>query len=328
MAVAGSAERSCPWVAGWVADECLRAFFRVARSRSGSLLGWSRSVSAGRGLGVSFMACKRSGVRIPIAPPMSCLETSFAVVSGHSSHLGCLGLVVARWVRGELADEFAVVVGDDSQLQVAGEDQDFGAGPAASDADVVEPAVVTQGELAVGVDGVAADTEVLADADALPGRYRAGPGVPGGLGRLTADAAVRPLSAVVGGEGVQLGLQGGRGGSGVLAGEPFLQRLVQPLDLPAGLRVVGPAVAQGDAQGGELTFQSNPAAAAVKTGKDCAIEFLSGVKGLGLAGVAWRQGGPVSERLATPGVAGSPLFWCGWCGAGRGARRRCGSAGR
>jgi hypothetical protein len=33
----GSAERSCPWVAGWVADECLSALFRVARSCSGSL---------------------------------------------------------------------------------------------------------------------------------------------------------------------------------------------------------------------------------------------------------------------------------------------------
>ena len=67
---------------------------------------------------------------------------------------------------------------------------------------------MAQGELAVGVDAVAADTEVLADADALPGRYRAGPGVPGGLGRLAADAAVGPCGVVVGGEGVQLGLQG------------------------------------------------------------------------------------------------------------------------
>jgi hypothetical protein len=104
----------------------------------------------------------------PTPSALSCLETSFAVVSGHSSHPGCLGLVVAGRVEGELADEFAVVVGDDSQLQVAGEDEDFGAGPAAAaDADVVEPAVVAQGELAVGIDGVAADAEVLADADAL-----------------------------------------------------------------------------------------------------------------------------------------------------------------
>lgn len=52
------------------------------------------------------------------------------------------------------------------------------------------------------------------------------------------------------------------------AGEPFLQRLVQPPGLPAGLRVVGSAVAQGDAQGGEFTFQGDPAAAAVEPGED------------------------------------------------------------
>ena len=78
-------------------------------------------------------------------------------------------MVVVGWVEGEFADEFPVVWGDDPQLQVAGEDEDSGTGPAAADADVVEPAVVAQGELAVGVDAVAADAEVLADADALAG---------------------------------------------------------------------------------------------------------------------------------------------------------------
>jgi hypothetical protein len=130
-------------------------------------------------------------------------------------------------------------LGDDPQLQAAGEDEDFGAGPAAADADVVEPAVVAEGELAIGVDVVAADPEVLADADALAGGDGPGPGVPGGLGGAAADRPVRPLGVVVGGEGIQLGLQPGEGGGGVLAGEPFLQRLVQPLDLSAGLRLTG-----------------------------------------------------------------------------------------
>jgi hypothetical protein len=65
--------------------------------------------------------------------------------------------------------------GDDPDVQVAGEGEDFGAGPAAADADVVEPAVVPQGEFAVGVDAVAADAEVLADTDALPYWHGAGP---------------------------------------------------------------------------------------------------------------------------------------------------------
>lgn len=76
---------------------------------------------------------------------MCCLETSFTCVLGHSSYLRGLGLVVAGWVEGELADKFSVVLGDDSQVEVAGEDEDFGAGPAAADADVVEPTVCGAG---------------------------------------------------------------------------------------------------------------------------------------------------------------------------------------
>ena len=40
-------------------------------------------------------------------------------------------MVVAGWVEGEFADELPVVLGDDPQLQVAGEDEDFGAAPEA-----------------------------------------------------------------------------------------------------------------------------------------------------------------------------------------------------
>src|SRR5690242_13459919 len=195
---------------------------------------------------------------------MFCLETSFAAVSGLNSHPGWLGLVVAGRVEAEFADQFAVFLGDDPELKVAGEDEDLGAGPAASDADVVELAVVAQGELAVGVDGVAADTEVLADADALAGGDGPGPGVPGRGGGAPADGPVWSLGVVAGGEGVKLGLQCCDGGGRVLAGQPFLQGLVQPLDFPAGLGMVGPGVAQADAQRGELAFEGDPATAAVK----------------------------------------------------------------
>ena len=140
---------------------------------------------------------------------------------------------------------------------------------------------LAQGEFAVGVDAVAADAEVLADTDALPYWHGAGPGVPGGLGGAAADGPVRPAGVVVGGEGIQLGLQPTDGGGGVLAGEPVLEGLVQSLDLAAGLRVVGPAVAVGDPQRGELAFERDPAAAPVEAGKDSTIEFLSGVKCFG-----------------------------------------------
>jgi hypothetical protein len=66
----------------------------------------------------------------------------------HSSYLGGLGLVVAGWVQGEFADQFSIVLGDDPSLQIAREDQDLGASPAAADAYVAEP---TAGRLGASV---------------------------------------------------------------------------------------------------------------------------------------------------------------------------------
>ena len=60
-------------------------------------------------------------------------------------------------------------------------------------------------------------------------------------------------------------------GGGGLAGEPFLQGLVEPLDLAAGLGVVGAGVPEGDVQGGELDFQGDPAAAAGLAGEHRAV---------------------------------------------------------
>src|SRR5215831_6573068 len=80
-----------------------------------------------------------------------------------------------------------------------------------------------KGELAVGVGAVAADAEVLADADALACWYGAGAGLPGGCWGAAADGPVRPLVVVIAGEAVELGLQPADGGGGVLAGEPFFE---------------------------------------------------------------------------------------------------------
>jgi hypothetical protein len=81
-----------------------------------------------------------------------------------------------------------------------------GAGVASAEADVVQAAVVPDGELAVTVDPVAADAVVLVDEDALPGR----PGLGWcGVGRCrgaAADAGARALRVVVGGKLVELGL--------------------------------------------------------------------------------------------------------------------------
>jgi hypothetical protein len=89
---------------------------------------------------------------------------------------------------------------------------------------------------------------------------------------------VRPLGVVVGGEGIELGLQAADRDGRFLAAEPFVEGLVEPFDLPAGLRVVRPAVAEPNAQGGELTFERDPPAAAVKTVKTAplSVSIFSG----------------------------------------------------
>jgi hypothetical protein len=73
-------------------------------------------------------------------------------VSRHSVHLAVLWLVVAGGVEDEFADELAAVFGDDPDVELADEHEDAGAGPASTDADVVQLAAVAEGEFAVGVD--------------------------------------------------------------------------------------------------------------------------------------------------------------------------------
>src|SRR6266581_1545792 len=48
----------------------------------GRCFGWSRRVSAGGGLGAGFMACKRPGVRIPIASPVHAHISNSEPVTG------------------------------------------------------------------------------------------------------------------------------------------------------------------------------------------------------------------------------------------------------
>jgi hypothetical protein len=89
-------------------------------------------------------------------------------------------------------------------VQVVGQDEDGCSCVAATHPDVVEPAVVPQGQLAVGVDRVVADAEVAGDErDAACGLGSGGVG----LGRgLAADGPVLPDGVVVGLELVRRGL--------------------------------------------------------------------------------------------------------------------------
>ena len=72
-------------------------------------------------------------------------------------------LVVAGGVEGELSEEFAVL-GEDADIEVGDEEQDPGSGVASADSDVVELAVVAEGDSSHLVDAVLA--EVLGDCHA------------------------------------------------------------------------------------------------------------------------------------------------------------------
>ena len=93
-----------------------------------------------------------------------CLGTSLhsGVFSGRAWR-SAGGLVVASGVEGELAQQFAGFDGEHADVQVGGEDVDAGASELSSQADVVQPGVVAQGDGAAGVDLVGADPVVRVD---------------------------------------------------------------------------------------------------------------------------------------------------------------------
>src|SRR5262245_13990369 len=164
-----------------------------------------------------------------------------------------LWLVIAGWVQGELAQQ-RPAGGEDADVEVGDQDDDLGSSVPSPDADVVELAAVAQGDGAAAVDGVLADPAVGGNGDLRPGGESFDPGGVGGGWCLAADGPVGPAGVVVGGEAVELGLQGVDGGYRPLAGEPFLQGLVEAFDLAAGLGVVGPGVAVGDAGGDQFAL--------------------------------------------------------------------------
>ena len=93
------------------------------------------------------------------------------------------GLVVLVRVEGELAEQFAGGGVDDADVQVLDQEQDVGSGVGPADADVVEAAVVAEGDAAGGVDDVAADAVVGVGVAVAGGGFGPG-GVDGGWGGL------------------------------------------------------------------------------------------------------------------------------------------------
>jgi hypothetical protein len=109
------------------------------------------------------------------------------------------GLVAAGGVEGELAEEFAGGGVDDADVQVLDEEQDVGSGVGPAGADVVELAVVAQGDGAVVIEPVGAYPVVGAGGAVAWCGFGAG-GVGGGGGGPVGQRAVWPLVVVEAGE--------------------------------------------------------------------------------------------------------------------------------
>lgn len=147
-------------------------------------------------------------------------------------------MVVLGGVEEEFAEDFTGGFVDHGDVAVVDEHQDVGSGVGSADADVVQAAVVADGDGAGGVDAVGADSGVGvggAGFDVAGAGFGQG-GVGGGRGAAV-QGAVRAAGVVDLAEGVQLGLEVGDGPGWVLGGEPAFEGLVPAFDLPAGLRV-------------------------------------------------------------------------------------------
>src|SRR6185437_7130033 len=148
------------------------------------------------------------------------------------------GLVVPGRVEGELAQELAGAGVDDADVQVLDQEQDAGSGVGAAGADVVEPAVVAEGNEPGGVDAVGADT-VVGVGGPVAGAGLGAAGVGSGRGSAARQRPVRPLGVVDAGKGVQQLLQLAEGGGlAGLGAEPVFHGLLEALHFPLGLGVV------------------------------------------------------------------------------------------
>ena len=176
--------------------------------------------------------------------------------------------VGACGVDGVGGEDFAGGLVGDGDGGVVGEDQDGCSGVVDADAEVVHAACAAEAELAEAVDAVVSDAPVALVA--VVGRGGFDGGVVGGLRGAAAEGAVGPVVVVVVPEAVELVLQGGEVVRGWLGGEPALEGLVEPLDLPLRLRVEGAAVALLDAEACEELLEA-VAGAGDAGGEDAAV---------------------------------------------------------
>src|SRR5258708_1167834 len=161
----------------------------------------------------------------------------------------------AEWV----VDTCGVESQGPNELAIFGDDADVGSGDqesdlavlmGCSDRNVVQLAEIAEGDLAAGVNLVAANA-VVGGSGLL-----CGPGldecVEDSKRRLPVECSVWPSVVVVGGKRVELKLELGDGASWSLLTKEALDGLVETLDLAAGLRVIRRGVFEDDAQALQL----------------------------------------------------------------------------
>ena len=147
---------------------------------------------------------------------------------------------------------------DDADVEVGDEEGDGGSFVGSSDADVVEAAVVSEGDGAGFVDVVVAGAPV--GSGAVLGWSGFGEAVVGGGGCFAVEAAVGSSVIIFVGEVVEEPLELVDGAGRGLGFEPFFEGLLESLDFAAGGGVVGPGVLLLDSQVGEEGFEGVAAA--------------------------------------------------------------------
>ena len=189
--------------------------------------------------------------------------------------------------------------------EVLDEQDDGGSGVGSADADVVESAVVAQGDGAGFVDAVVADPVVGVGVAGLAGQGFGQRVVAACGGGSVRQGAVRAAVVVLVDEGVEQGLQlGDRGGLVGLGAEPVLHGLLESLDLAAGGGVAGSGVLLDDVQASELVLEgvASAAAAGEPDGVDHAVVGQGGGRDPMWAAACAEGGG--DDRAGDPAVGG------------------------
>src|SRR5439155_8632783 len=149
--------------------------------------------------------------------------------------------VVAARIETQSAQELPVL-GEDPHVEICNESEDSDSGMSTTQPDVVQSAVVAKGDAAVAVDAIPAYPAVVGNDQSRAGRERLRPGLERFSGCTTMKGSVGTADVVVVAEPVELRLELPDARHGRLLSEPPLLGLVEPLDLAAGLRVVGRGV--------------------------------------------------------------------------------------